>query len=286
MLTLANSGADIHVPDRMPVERALGRVTHLGIAAHQDDLEFMAFSGIARCFRHEGGAWFGGVICTDGRGCARSGPYADTDGDTMRDIRRLEQRAAADLGRYAAIIQLDYPSDEVKDPRGSRLADDLFQILGAARPEILYTHNPADKHASHIGVLSATLSALRRLPRDLRPSRLLGCEVWRSLDWLADSEKVAMDTSGYDHLAAALNGLFDSQIAGGKRYDLAVIGRRAANATFFDSHATDSATGLGFAFDLTPLLENDSASASELTLAAIDRFREDVRKKLADAGID
>jgi hypothetical protein len=28
-----------------------------------------------------------------------------------------------------------------------------------------------------------------------------------------------MDVSGRDNLAAALNGVFDSQIAGGKRYD-------------------------------------------------------------------
>ena len=50
-----------------------------------------------------------------------------------------------------------------------------------------------------------------------------------------------MDVSGRDNLAAAMNGVFDSQIAGGKRYDLATIGRRAANATFFESHATDQA---------------------------------------------
>jgi LmbE family N-acetylglucosaminyl deacetylase len=286
MFQLANSGADFHIPDQLPPEEALARITHLGIAAHQDDLEFMAFPGIARCFHHEGSTWFGGVICTDGSGCTRSGPYANTDGATMREIRRREQRAAAEVGRYAAVIQLDYASDEVKDPRGSRLADDLYELLEASRPQILYTHNPADKHATHIGVLSATLAALRRLPREARPQRLLGCEGWRSLDWLADDQKVAMDTSGYDHLAAALNGLFDSQIAGGKRYDLAVAGRRAANATFFDSHTTDSAAGLSFAFDLTPALEDDSLSVSELIVSAIDRFREDVRAKLAAAGID
>ena len=61
-----------------------------------------------------------------------------------------------------------------------------------------------------------------------------------------------MDVSGHDHLAAAMNGVFDSQIAGGKRYDLATLGRRAANATFFESHATDTATQLIFGMDLTP----------------------------------
>ncbi|MEI9866262.1 MAG: hypothetical protein WDN00_17245 [Limisphaerales bacterium] len=59
---------------------------------------------------------------------------------------------------------------------------------------------------------------------------MIGCEVWRNLDWLGDNEKFLMDVSGHDKLAARLNGVFASQIAGGKRYDLATLGRRSANA--------------------------------------------------------
>jgi hypothetical protein len=57
---------------------------------------------------------------------------------------------------------------------------------------------------------------------------VLGCEVWRDLDWLLDSDKVALDSSAKPELAAALLKVFDSQISGGKRYDLATLGRRAA----------------------------------------------------------
>ncbi|MEO6788927.1 MAG: PIG-L family deacetylase, partial [Chthoniobacteraceae bacterium] len=57
--------ADIFVPDGLPAADALARVTHLGIGAHQDDLEFMAFHGILQCF-HSDTEWFGGVTCTNG----------------------------------------------------------------------------------------------------------------------------------------------------------------------------------------------------------------------------
>jgi len=39
-----------------------------------------------------------------------------------------------------------------------------------------------------------------------------------------------------ENLQFALLGVFESQIAGGKRYDLALMGRRRANATYFESH--------------------------------------------------
>ena len=133
-----------------------------------------------------------------------------------------------------------------------------MEILTATRPEVVYTHNPADKHDTHIGVTIAALQAMREMPREHRPKQVIGCEVWRNLDWLPDESKVLMDVSGRDNLAAALNGVFDSQIAGGKRYDLATLGRRAANATFFNSHATDASTQLIFGLDLTPLVADES----------------------------
>ena len=36
-----NAGADLFVPDGLEPEAALGRTTHLCIAAHQDDVEIM-----------------------------------------------------------------------------------------------------------------------------------------------------------------------------------------------------------------------------------------------------
>jgi hypothetical protein len=74
-----------------------------------------------------------------------------------------------------------------------------------------------------------------------------------------------------------VGGIFDSQIAGGKRYDLAVQGRRLANATFFDSHSVDDAEQLWFAMDLTPLVDDPRLDPVEFTAAFIKRLEDDVR---------
>ena len=271
--------AEIFVPDGKPVAEALARITHLGIGAHQDDLEFMAFHGILNCFASEKNC-FGGVICTNGSGSARTGPYANFTDAQMMEVRRREQNAAAMIGRYGVMLQLGHPSSVVKSPTDIVLKEDLKRILTATRPEVVYTHNPADKHDTHIGVVIAVMQAMRGLPRDQRPQRIWGCEVWRNLDWLPDADKVTMDVSGRDNLAAALDGVFDSQIAGGKRYDLATAGRRAANATFFESHATDKTTQLIFGMDLTPLVVDENADIVNYVCDLIGKFQADVRQKL------
>ncbi len=271
--------ARLFIPDHKPEAEALSRVTHLGIGAHQDDLEFMAFHGIAACY-HSRAEWFGGVTCTDGAGSARTGDYASYSDAEMIAIRHREQELAAEVGRYGAMIQLDYPSKIVKDARDPSLRDDLIAILKATRPRVVYTHNPADKHETHIAVVMPVLQAIRALPRADRPEQVHGCEVWRGLDWMEDAEKVVHNLSAHENLAAALNGIFDSQIAGGKRYDLATLGRRRANATFFDSHSTDAAEMIAFAMDLTPLAHDDSLDIVDYVTGFIDRFKADVTTKL------
>ena len=276
---LQNATAQIFIPDGKPLGDALARVTHLGIGAHQDDLEFMAFHGIAACF-HSDVEWFGGVTCTNGSGSSRIGAYEKFTDAQMMEVRREEQRQAAVVGRYAAMVQLDYASKVVKDATDTTLKEDLKAVLAATQPRIVYTHNPADKHDTHIAVVVPVLQAIRELPREQRPAQVHGCEVWRNLDWMPDAEKIAHNVSGHENLAAALNGIFDSQIAGGKRYDLAVLGRRRANATFFESHGVDQSDALAFAMDLTPLAHDDSLDIVDYVAGFIDRFRADVVAKL------
>jgi LmbE family N-acetylglucosaminyl deacetylase len=195
-------------------------------------------------------------------------------------VRREEQILAARIGGYSFIAQLDYPSSAVKSATDRSLTGDLTTLLAAAQPEVVYTHNPADKHDTHLGVVAAVLDAIRSLPAGQRPRQVLGCEVWRDLDWMIDADKSVLDVSGHENLAAALNGVFDSQIAGGKRYDLAVMGRRRANATFYDSHSTDTIDQAWLALDLTPLIRDEQVDLIDFTLSHIDRFRADVEQKL------
>jgi LmbE family N-acetylglucosaminyl deacetylase len=278
-MRLHHPTAEIFIPDQAPIAEALKRVTHLGIGAHQDDLEFMAFHGILKCV-NSNQKWFGGVTCSDGAGSSRTGPFAAFSDAEMMAIRRQEQNTAAVMGQYAAMIQLDFPSRIIKSPTDTSLKQDLLEILTATKPEIVYTHNPADKHDTHIGVMVATLQALRELPENQRPKQVIGCEVWRDLDWLPDDKKVIMDVSGRDDLAAAINGVFESQIVGGKRYDLAILGRRAANATFFDSHSTDSTTQVIFGIDLTPLVADPTTDIADFICSLIGLFQADVRNKI------
>lgn len=279
-MKLHQTTADLFIPDDAAEPAALARTTHLGIGAHQDDLEIMAFHGIIECFGRTD-RWFTGVTCTDGAGSPRSGVYAHMTDADMRRVRREEQRVAASIGRYGAMLQLDHPSAAVKNPAQTSLVDDLVSILEATRPGVVYTHNPADKHDTHIGVMAAVIRALRRLPAAARPERVYGCEVWRDLDWLGPEHKVALNVSGYEHLGSALTGVFDSQISGGKRYDLATLGRRRANATYAESHSVDAATELTFALDLTPLIRDDTLEPADYVQGLVRAFETDVRNRVS-----
>jgi LmbE family N-acetylglucosaminyl deacetylase len=257
----------------------LSRVTHLCVGAHQDDIEIMAQSGISDCLGVPGKA-FGGVVVTNGAGSPRAGAFASYTDERMMAVRREEQREAARLGHYSIQVQLAHPSADVKRPGHVGVESDLLAIFSGCRPEVVFLHNPADKHDTHIAVLLRCLEAIGSLPAERRPARVLGCEVWRDLDWLPDSEKVALDSGRHPALAKRLLAVFDSQISGGKRYDLASVGRRLANATFHTSHSTDKLAGITWAIDLTPVTREGGPSVRDLTASLIERFGADVSTRL------
>jgi LmbE family N-acetylglucosaminyl deacetylase len=271
--------ASVFIPDGLAVEDAFRRVTHLGIGAHQDDCEIMAFHGIQKCFT-SADLWFGAVTCTNGGGSPRAGEYACFSDEEMAALRRREQEKAAVLGNYGVLVQLNYASAEVKDVGTGRLRADLVKVLRATRPEVLYTHNPADKHDTHLAVVFTALAALRELAPEERPTAVYGCEVWRGLDWMDDADKVPLDVSCRETLSTALIGVYDSQVEGGKRYDLATVGRRRANASYFQSHATDETEQLWFAMDLTPLVRDETLDVGRFVLGHVDKFRASVEAKI------
>lgn len=275
-----NPESEIYVPDGGSGEQAVARTTHFGIGAHQDDLEIMAYHGILECFgRHD--KHFTGVTVTNGAGSPRDDLYASYTDEDMQKIRRVEQRKAAYVGEYSAQVFLDYTSGAVKDKSNPDVVADLKQLLSAARAKVVYTHNLADKHDTHIGVALRVIQAIRSLPAGARPEKLYGCEVWRGLDWLNDDDKVLFDVSAHENLAMSLVGIFDSQICGGKRYDLATAGRRRANATYFASHATDVAESVIFGIDLTPLVTDDKLDPAKYITSFIERFSREVSARVA-----
>jgi LmbE family N-acetylglucosaminyl deacetylase len=271
---------ELFVPDGLGEAEALARTTHLGVVAHPDDLEILAHPGILECFGRAD-RWFSGVVVTDGASSARSGPYATVSDAEMVAIRRREQRKAAVVGEYGAAVLLGRTSGEVKSAARDGIVAELADILRRTVPGVVYTHNLADRHDTHVATALATLAACRALPPSERPARVLGGEVWRDLDWLPSEDKVALDVAPRENLAAALIGVFDSQITGGKRYDLAVLGRRRAHATYHESHHLDASTALAFFMDLTPLVTDPAREPAAFVREVVARFQDEVAERIS-----
>ncbi len=280
MLQLNNPGAELFIPDGAGEDEALQRTTQMAIGAHPDDVEIMAYHAIIKCFGNEE-EWLTAVTVTNGAGSPRDDVYADYTDEEMRLVRKVEQKKAAMIGEYSLVALLDYPSSAVKDPSSEDVVAELAELIRRASPQVISTHNLADKHDTHVGVALRTIQALRSLPAKARPQKLYGCEVWRDLDWMIDEDKIAFDVSAHDNLATALTGVMDSQVCGGNRYDLATMGRRRANATYYATHGVETASSMIFAMDLTPLIEDDSLDIGQYVAEHINRFAEDVSQRIA-----
>ena len=267
-----------YIPDGTQEQAAVSRTTHLAISAHQDDIEFMAYAPIAECFGNKD-KWFGAIVVTDGAGSPRSGLYADYTDEQMKEVRVIEQKKAACVGEYGFLAMLSHPSKEVKDVDNTKIIEELAELIRKAKPKYLYTHNLADKHETHVATALKVIAALRLLRPEEHPDKVYGCEVWRDLDWVNDDEKVYLDCGPHPNLMRCLSAVFDSQIVGGKRYDLAAEGRRLANATFSASHACDTYTALNYAMDLTPLMDK-TIDIADYIASYIDRFKAQVKETI------
>ena len=272
------STANLYIPDGKSENEALARITHLGVGAHPDDLELLAGHGILECYQKPD-SWFAGITCADGADSPRTGPYASRGAEEMKEIRSQEQRAAAKLGEYGMLIQLDYPSQAIKDSKNPALEQDLLSVMEACRPQVVYTHNLADKHDTHVAVTTALIRAIRWMNQTERPKKMYGCEVWRGLDWLEDKEKALFDLSGADPLLTSLLREFKSQISS-KRYDAAFLGRLRANATFQNPNSIEPSKLLLLAMDLTPLISDNTMDIADFVAIHIERFKSDVISRI------
>jgi LmbE family N-acetylglucosaminyl deacetylase len=254
--------------------KVANKVTHLGIGAHQDDLEIMAMDGVHQCFKSND-LWFGGITCTDGSGSARDGKYASYSNEEMALVRQEEQVEAAKRGKYLFCCQLNYSSKEVKS-KYSNFINKLAYLIKLSSPEVIYTHNPFDKHPTHVAVLMCVIEAIGLLDKKDRPGKLYGCEVWRGLDWLDDKDKVAFNLTGFENEIKSILDVYKSQIEGGKNYLEATLGRMRANATYFESHAVDTAKHLWFGIDLSPLIHSENKDLKKFFSTYINNFKDNL----------
>lgn len=276
-MKLNNENAVIYIPDNK--EEGYKRTTDLCISAHQDDIEIMSYGPTVKCYQKDD-LWFSGMVVTDGAGSPRTGEYLKYTDEDMKKVRIEEQKTAALIGGYASQFLLGYSSKEVKTPGDEEIIEEIKNVIMECSPERLYTHNLADKHDTHVAVALRVIEAVRRIPKDKRPKEIYSLEVWRSLDWLCDEDKIIFDTSKHPNLAAALLGVYDSQIAGGKRYDSAAISRRLANATFFESHGVDDIESMNFGLNITELVNDETVEPKDFIVKYIEKFKLEVEDRL------
>ena len=246
----------------------------------------MAYHGVAECFGRKD-RWFTGVVVTNGAGSPRAGIYGDYTDEEMQQVRLLEQRKAA----YRRRVRLPdparlSPAPRSKDPAGdARWWKTCTRILLAARPGGGLPAQPGRqaRHPRGRGAARHRRAARRAADVQAREGLRLRSVARPGLAATTRTSRL-LPVSARSNIAAALVGVFDSQVSGGKRYDLATAGRRLAHATYYASHGTDQESALNFAMDLTPLVEDPDLPVADYVLGFVDRFRADVEKRIAAAG--
>ena len=264
-----------------PKNRKENPVKYLCICAHQDDCEIMAIDGILKGYYSRKYS-FALVETSDGGGSARTGEFKDYTDEMMKEVRIKEQEEASEIGRYHSLYMLNYSSKEIKDKDNKDIEEEYIKIIKELHPQVIYTHSILDKHPTHIGVVLKVISALRRLPKEDQPKVVYGCEVWRGLDWISDDRKIGFDVSRNEKLQKKILNVFKSQIAGGKAYTKASIGRRYQNATYFQSHSVDSYKMISYAIDLTPLMKKANLSIKEFALSFVKDLEKEVSELVYD----
>jgi LmbE family N-acetylglucosaminyl deacetylase len=125
----------------------------LTIGAHPDDAEFGAGATLAR--------WAGDgcdvtmVIATDG---SKGSWDPQSRPEEITELRRNEQRRAADVLGAAAVVHLDGVDGELE--YSAVLREELARLVRAHRPDIVLTHDPWERYQLHPDHRNTGLAAL------------------------------------------------------------------------------------------------------------------------------
>lgn len=230
--------------------------TYLIVAAHHDDGEFMGSGPIVESFKDEN-IQIVMVIISDGQGSSRTGKFKDVTNEEMIKIRIKEQQEASEIGHYNKVYFLEHTSKDIKDKNLTSIDDELLKIIEIEKPIKIFTHSIFDKHNTHVCSALHLLNACKRTKHDFK--EVIGLEVWRNLDWLSDKDKIQFDLSSYEETLTKMLNVYESQIEGGKRYDLATLGRWRSNATYYNPHSVDTASLISNGVDMTPLFKGEES---------------------------
>ncbi len=158
----------------------------LGVAAHADDLEYIAGGSMAKWAAE--GAEVYVLILTGGE---KGTDDASADPEQLRTLRRQEQEAAADILGIKKVFYLDYGDGTLEPTLDVKRS--ITRIIRTVRPDIIVTWDPAMaycvshrfiNHPDHVAAGQATLAAVFPLCRDplalpelLREEQLEPCKV-------------------------------------------------------------------------------------------------------------
>ena len=271
-MDFSKEGAQIYIPDGVSLDEALERATHFGIGTHPDDLELLALPGIMAHFEDPKNNWFFGIVAGDGVGIPRPDGY-DTDHD-YSIARAEEQKRVAFVGQYSGVALLNYPSSDIKH-HNPQIALELKGLIEKAQPKQAFIHDVvAEQHETHKILGHISIEVLRQLDAELRDNMdVYGGEVWGSLEWLNEADRVVFDVSKYYRLAGSLLHLYVSQLRT-KPYDDAFMARMRARATFREAHEADQMEAILYAIDMTPLIRQPTLDVVEFVQGFYDRAKE------------
>ncbi len=146
----------------------------------------------------------------------------------------------------------------------------------------MYTHSLLDAHPTHTAAAWRVIQALRSLPADMLPEQVYGCEVWRGLEWLPRAGGWLLTARNTWNCKRTCSKSSTTQVESGKRYDRAILGRRAANATMNEPNTVDKARAVAFAMDLTPLVRDKTLSPRSYLLEILGDFEQEALSTLPD----
>lgn len=140
----------------------------LGVAAHPDDLEFMAAGSMAK-FVAEGALGYYLILTNANKGTEDR----SLQPDQLRDMRREEQRNAAKILGLTDVFFCDY--DDGCLQCNLDVKRDIVRVIRQVKPDVVVTMDPtmvydADRgmvnHTDHRAAGEATLDAVYPLARD------------------------------------------------------------------------------------------------------------------------
>jgi glucosamine-6-phosphate deaminase len=288
--------ADIFIPGAMEVDKKfdVGNAMHLTalktmlknvkstyMGAHQDDTEIEVPHEIERNLAEQKKhppepSSFLSIIATDGAAYTtalkREGKFANITPEGLIEMRKREQRVAAEEGKFA-VIQLQYPSASVKGQVSKDKSKEIvnhMKSLYDALPnhQTAYSHAPVDTHETHVAVLTLAAQALRLAEK--KPEKLFGMEGWGELG-------IGDTTFSVDNpeLVGQLLRCYESQIAMQKRpYDEIAVARIRGNGFMGDHHAEAKKGGMVIGIVLSRAISvEDPVSLKEIVGEAMQNLK-------------